>query len=112
LAGAVLGSEVADVLTKVMFSKQLNGALKKQFIEGMLADNPAAIKEALRLIDDIAEFDFPQLGAPTGEFRQQVGSGETIVLPKRSPSTIEAEEAIVRDVSNFTKGLTKKPANK
>ena len=91
--GAVIGSEMAGLISAIIMDRQLGGAVKKGFIRELLPDNPKVIEQVEAMIDEAQSYAFPELPAPAeGAFRKTEVSGDSIPLGSKSPSTIEGEE--------------------
>lgn len=108
--GAIIGSEMAGLISAIVMDKQLGGAVKKSFIRKLLPDNPRIIQQAEALIDQGQSFAFPQLPAPkAGAFKKVEKSEKTIQLPSKGPSTIAAEEAANPNIkSPLLQGILKR----
>jgi len=102
--GAIAGSEVGGVIADIITNTQLGNSMKMKLIRN-ITDDPAVLKEAEKFLLKVMNYKPPQLPAPAaGAFRTQIGSGETIRLPSRSPSTVEAQE-IARIQAQRSQGI-------
>lgn len=91
--GSVMGAQAAGILSDILRNNQLGEKLKREMIEKLFGDDPVALKAALEALEDIQKYVVPELGAPTTEFKTQMGSGKAIELPKKAQSTVDVEEA-------------------
>jgi len=102
--GAIAGSEVGGVIADIITNTQLGNSMKMKLIRN-ITDDPAVLKEAEKFLLKVMNYKPPQLPAPAaGAFRTQIGSGETIRLPSRIPSTVEAQE-IARIQAQRSQGI-------
>lgn len=90
--GSVMGAQAAGFLSDILRNNQLGEKLKRDMIEKMFGDDPAALKAALEALEEIKKYNVPELGVPTTEFKTQMGSGKPIELPKKTQSTVDVEE--------------------
>ena len=89
--GSVLGSEVGGTVANIVMNNNLGSSLKMKLIRNMV-DDPALLKQIESIVSDVQSYQPKQIGASTTGIRTVRPSGEVIELPKKSPSSIEAEE--------------------